>query len=302
VCSSDLHRGDQPFRCARAGEGLGDLFGLSSVRRDDEQRCVAERFGLQSLGLALALVPATTQSSSLHATACATSDDGLPTGAISFFNLTACPAGWAPSTDSYGRFTVAVPATEGIALQVGNPLSNQANPTHEHSFASSIKVSSAEYVLIGGCCNHDLASDGTKNFSGDTDFSTTGLPYIQYLACEKTAAPEPTAPEAPQGTLMYFGEISCPAGWSEAITLEKRFLVGLPDGGQLGAAFGGPPLAAQEQRIHSHSFSGSVSTSSQDIAGASGCCAHGYGKNGSYPYHGTSGGASSEMPYLQLLM
>lgn len=254
------------------------------------------------VALAIAIDPSSSRSSAHHAAATMASDDGLPTGAISFFDLTACPAGWTTYNDSYGRLIVAVPASEGIGLQVGNPLANQANPTHEHSFDSSIDVESCEYVLIGGCCNHSLASKGTKSFSGETDFSITGLPYIQYLACEKTDPPATGAPEAPQETLMYFGDLVCPSGWSEALTLEKRFLVGLPENGQVGAAFGGAPLAAQEDRTHSHTFSGSVSTTSQDIIGGSGCCASGYGKNGTYKYSGTSGTATSGMPYIQLLL
>ena len=232
----------------------------------------------------------------------ARAQDAMPFGAISYFNLNACPTGWQALDLANGRFVVPIPPTAGIGGQVGTALTAQQDPTHTHSFASGINLDSCEYVLIGGCCAHCVARDGTDNFSGTSDAFSTKLPYVELLACMKMSAPPTPADPIPPDTFTYFGTLSCPSGWSEAITTESRFTVGLPNGGQPGASFGGGALGALEDRQHTHTFSGSVTLSSQDIAGASGCCAHGYGKNGTYNYSGKTGAATSGLPYVQLLM
>ena len=51
---------------------------------------------------------------------------------------------------------------------------------------------------------------------------------------------------------------------------QGRFLVGLPDGAKSGLSFGGPSLTSTESRLHRHSGSGQIRTSSHGIALASG--------------------------------
>lgn len=241
----------------------------------------------------------------LALTHAASAQDGLPTGSISFFSTAACPSGWAPHLAADGRLLVPVIAGFSIGAQVGPSIAysarEQPDPIHRHTFSASIDVADTSYVLAGGCCNKDLGSDGGRSFSGTSDFANTGLPYVMLLVCRKQATPSPTAAAPPKGTLMHFDSILCPTGWSPSLTTQGRFLVGLPASGQAGATFGGSALDDKEDRQHRHSFSGSVSTASQGIIGASGCCADGYAKNGSYDYSGNTGTASSGWPYIQLL-
>jgi hypothetical protein len=68
-----------------------------------------------------------------------------------------------------------------------------------------------------------------------------------------------------------------------------------------GAKFGGPPLDPGELRGHTHDLAGTLATSPKGIALASGCCAGGYAKNGSYPFSGATASASAAPPYLPLV-
>lgn len=230
----------------------------------------------------------------------AQSNDGLPTGTISFFNLVQCPAGWGPLTLADGRMTVPLVTGAGNGGVAGAALTSGQNPTHTHAFSSSINLSEVEFIGIAGCCNHSLARDGNKPFSGTSDASSTSLPYVQLLICMKSAPPAaPVAP--PRGALMYNGSLGCPDGWSQNLTTQGRFVVGLPDKGTPGTSFGGSPLKPLEMRTHTHPFSGKVSLSGQHVALGSGCCADGYGRNNTYDYSGTSGTSDSALPYIQLL-
>ncbi len=228
------------------------------------------------------------------------SDDALPTGTISFFNLVQCPSGWSPLTLADGRATVPLVTGAGNGGVAGAALGSGQDPSHSHTFASSISLSEVEFVGIAGCCNKNLAEDGRQDFSGTSAGSSTGLPYVQLLICMKMAAPA-AAPAPPRGMMAYNGSLGCPDGWSQNLTTQGRFPVGLPDKGTPGTSFGGPPLQPLEMRTHAHAFSGSVTTSGRDVALASGCCAHGYGRNDTYDYSGTSGASDSAWPYIQLL-
>lgn len=238
----------------------------------------------------------------LSGPAASQTQDALPFGSISFFDLQSCPSGWQALTIGAGRLFIGVPPSFGISGQVNEPLTSQEHPNHNHGMSSSINVDGTSYALVDGCCNPDLGSAGNHGFSGSVESESTGLPYIQYLACLKSTSPPAVSDTIPPGLLMYFGVSTCPQGWSEALTHEGRFLVSLPPGGSAGASFGGESLGDLEDRTHTHAFSGNVSTSSQQIAGASGCCADGYAKNGTYGYSGTTDSGSSGLPYIQFLV
>jgi hypothetical protein len=228
-----------------------------------------------------------------------TSGDPYPYQAVAFFNTQSCPNGWTPFTFGDGYFVVPTMQSGGIGSTVGTALTSQQNPQHTHKISSSISLGNAKYVGIAGCCNDDVTSDGTKSFSGTSGAGSSNIPYVQYLVCMKETMP--TSDPLPSGVVSFFGALFCPTGWTQTLTTAGRFLVGLPQGGAPGSAFGGDPLLPMEDRTHTHSFNGSVSTSSAGVGLASGCCAEGYGLNGSYKYSGTSGASSSGLPYVQLL-
>lgn len=225
--------------------------------------------------------------------------DAYPYGAISFFNASGCPTGWGPLSLASGYLVLPIMQNSGMGGTVGSPLTSGQDVQHTHTFSSSISLGSLDYVGIGRCCNHNVTSDGTKSFSGTSNGASSNVPYIQLLVCVKQD--NQGAGTVPSGAVSFFGALFCPTGWSQTLTTVGRFLVGLPANGTPGASFGGNPLGPLENRTHTHSFSGSISTDSGGVGLATGCCAHGYGQNNTYSYSGTSAAGAANVPYIQLL-
>jgi hypothetical protein len=224
--------------------------------------------------------------------------DGLPQGAVSFFRATACPPGWAVYSD--GAHRTIVPSPDDVGLTRGLPLSSGAPlPTHGHAGAASVELPDVSYVGAGGGGNGGVAPAGATGFGVAIQPASPDLPYLQLLVCRKTDAPDKRVPPAPPGLLTFFVTPTCPPGWTAADD-ERRFLVGLPEGGTPGATFGGAPLGSGEQRGHGHTLAGQVTTQSHGIALASGCCAGGYAQNGTHAFAGTGEAGEAVLPYVQL--
>lgn len=87
---------------------------------------VAQGRSLPLFGAPLALQPDTPRASALADT---------PSGAVMFFDLAACPAGWTELTDARGRVLVGLPDGGSLGATVGTALSNQENRAvgqHDH--------------------------------------------------------------------------------------------------------------------------------------------------------------------------
>lgn len=200
--------------------------------------------------------------------------DALPQWTISYFNG-ACPEGWQVFEGAKGRFLMPTMEGGGSGAFKGPALASEETPKHSHGAAvGEIAVDSREFILVGGCCNKSLGASGNHAMSGATTAAAEGLPYIQYLACLKTA--ETATGSVPSGVMAYNLFPFCPAGWSEVFSAKGRYPVGLPAAGAPGAAFGGPPLKAGEYRVHHHAMNGEITFAGHAIAGGSGCCADGY--------------------------
>jgi len=81
------------------------------------------------------------------------------------------------------------------------------------------------------------------------------LPLL--LPAETTVHGEIGGSATPTGTIQFFSQGSCPAGWSTYAALQGRYVVGLPDGGTL-AGTNGTILTDSENRAvgqHLHTFS-----------------------------------------------
>src|SRR3989338_8086790 len=114
---------------------------------------------------------------------------GVPSGAISFFNLSSCPSGWSAVPSAVGRYLV---GGGTLTLTVGTPLGNGENrPTGYHFHF----VSSSETGDGGGSGSfvaNNPGSSGGRTSSAPYDnsgpfFLTAGTnaPYIQFLVCQK---------------------------------------------------------------------------------------------------------------------
>jgi hypothetical protein len=226
--------------------------------------------------------------------------DSLPTGAISFFSTSVCPTGWAPYEAGEGRTIVPVPPGAGVGATVGTPLASGEDRTHTHPFKGSVALGQTSFVAVGGVGTSNVGAEAGAGFVLLTKPGSSNLPYVQLLVCQKMAAPHAGTTPIPSGTLLFFAG-TCPASWSEVVANEGRLLVGLPDGGQAGATFGGPPLVSTENRPHVHRVDASVIVPPYGVTLINGCCASGYATAGTYPVTGTTGDAATSFPYLQLV-
>lgn len=231
--------------------------------------------------------------------------DGMPQFTIAYFNGS-CPDGWDNTSlaSANGRFLIPTILGGGSGAFSGEALASQQQPTHQHAKATgTIATSSKEYVLIGGCCNDSLGDSGTYTMAGSAKTASSGLPYIQYNACMKKDAPADSA-KVPAGVTTFNLFPACPTGWNPVNSAAGRYIVGLPANGAPSATFGGKALAPGENRTHTHAMNGTMDFPSHNIAGASGCCAHGYAGSGNTGFSGnttpddsTSYDSATQAPY-----
>jgi hypothetical protein len=101
---------------------------------------------------------------------------GVPSGAVMFFNLGSCPAGWTELTAARGRYIVALPAGGTLGGTDGTPLSDLedrpvgqhthtiTDPGHVHSYINNGIVQnycgSNSCQVVRGFTNHRLEHNG----------------------------------------------------------------------------------------------------------------------------------------------
>jgi hypothetical protein len=225
--------------------------------------------------------------------------DSLPKGSISYFNLSACPTGWAPLTAAKGRFLLPLMAGGSSGGKAGDAMAAGTSETHSHSFTLKINVTDFSYAGVTGCCNKSLTSSGEKSATGTSGAGTLGVPYISLLACLKTQDQDFKSGTPRAGTLVFSADDVCPTGWSQHLSTQGRYMVSLPKAGVAGVTFGGAPLAPQELRNHKHTLQGSIKLSEGNIILGPGCCGAGYAKAGKYSYDVSSDVAVPNVPYVQ---
>jgi hypothetical protein len=133
-------------------------------------------------------------------------DAVAPAGAVMYFDLPSCPAGWTDYDAGRGRYLVGVPAGGTPGAAVGTALSNQENrptgqhthgvndPGHTHSVPYDIDQLANQGNTVGG--THQVGpNDGTAttalSFTGITIAPAgavpgTNAPYLQLVACRKS--------------------------------------------------------------------------------------------------------------------
>lgn len=229
--------------------------------------------------------------------------DALLPFQASFFNATTCPTGWQALEAASGRLIVPL-ATQGnnLAASGGQALASAEVPAHQHRLTGAIDLEDRSYAAITGCCNKSLARKIDVPINDLSEEAVASLPYVQLLMCLRSGAPEQSP--LPSGMLGFFPVRqvgTCPAGWSVIDdTLAGRLMMGLPAGGQARTTFGGAPLADQEVRTHTHTFSGAFTPDEYKPAVIRGCCGGGYAKHKTYSYDDTSVPSDARAPYLQM--
>lgn len=227
--------------------------------------------------------------------------DSLPGGAISFYNAKACPKGWVPFADGAGRVVVPLTGSDEPLVIHGTPLKDGEDRTHGHSFEASLSLTAVSYAGIAGEANHGVAGAQVVTFPGAGEKASSGLPYVQLLACKKLGEPVAFGASIPKGMMIYYNGVACPEGWKQPVATQGRMLVGLPDMAMAGVTFGGAALKSGEGRIHSHNVTGELATTTHGIALASGCCGDGFAKNDTYAYSGKTTEDRADLPTIQVL-
>jgi hypothetical protein len=119
-----------------------------------------------------------------------------------------------------------------------------------------------------------------------------------WLTGARPAAGDPPGDDgAPTGVVAFFAGGACPKGWTVAGNVQGRLVVGVTDGAGAGVQVGAP-LGDREDRLHKHTYEGTVALPYKSISGADGST------NGAaamtYPVSGTAVGATSGLPFTQV--
>jgi len=128
----------------------------------------------------------------------------VPRGQVSFFNLSACPAGWAEFTQARGRYPVGLPSGGALAATVGTALSDQENRpagSHVHSVTDPGHTHAIQLFNGSSGSSNQIPGQNSGSYGSQwgTESNTTGItiaapsgsvagtnsPYIQLLVCQK---------------------------------------------------------------------------------------------------------------------
>ena len=119
------------------------------------------------------------------------------------------------------------------------------------------------------------------------------VPGLFHLASAQSALPS--------GMIFYVSTNVCPSGSQPAQDAAGRVLVVTTDVSEVGKTYG-EPMQDQQDNTHTHSGTMSVNLPSDDIAGASSCCNSQATTKGTHSASVTSGGSSTDLPFIQLLV
>ena len=109
------------------------------------------------------------------------------------------------------------------------------------------------------------------------------------------------AQDLPSGMIFFVAAETCPSGSSAAQDAAGRIMIVTTDTSQIGKTYG-TPMKDQQDNKHTHSGSMTVNLPEHHIAGASGCCNGQATSKGDHTATITSGEASTNLPFIQLLV
>jgi hypothetical protein len=111
-------------------------------------------------------------------------DDGVPSGMVAYISGGMCPAGWIAASNVEGRLVVAVSEGKDVGVQVGQPLVDQEDRTHSHSYKGDLALPAKSIAAADGA-NLEGAQAQTYSIAGTTQTGPSGLPFVQVTACVK---------------------------------------------------------------------------------------------------------------------
>jgi hypothetical protein len=228
-------------------------------------------------------------------------DDALPRGTIGFFQVPACPSGWEPYKAAAGRAVLPTIADAAGGTTVGEPLLSGEERTHTHGVQATFDLVPITYAGVSGGGNTGVAAAGAVTFETTAGASSTGLPYVQLLACKKLAEPVAGVKPLPKGMQIFYDGPKCPAGFQQTAATQGRLVVGLPKDAPPDLSFGGEPLSSAAPRTHTHEGETSLGTTSHGIALVSNGAATGYARNDTYTSATETDASETALPWIELL-
>ena len=227
----------------------------------------------------------------------------VPFGTVAYFHpkVATCPPGWAPFTQSSGRYLVGSGETGSPTVISPNGAQEvgQDASSHVHFFATQFDTVDQTFSGLAGCCNGGPSAQGTVEVSGDSYIDATGVPYYSLLTCtQQNSTVESDLPDQ----ALLFNIVQCPEGYVLATDQSGYLLVSLPSNGTAEAAFGSPTKLSSDNLTpsHFHYFSGSFSPPSAGVGLVAGCCTGGYAHSQEYSFSGSTNPQTVDIPFLLL--
>ncbi len=110
------------------------------------------------------------------------SDGGVPTGAVVFFDASECPVGWSELTEARGRAVVGMNGSAATLLgTVGEGMEDLENPVHSHSTdIASFNSGASTVAHTHTVPSHSTATAGSHNHQwkdgATVSYSASGTP------------------------------------------------------------------------------------------------------------------------------
>jgi hypothetical protein len=108
----------------------------------------------------------------------------MPKNMIFFMPGTNCPAGSSRLTNANGRVLRVGTYQGGVGSTYGSALADHEDRKHKHK--AKVSVSLNEHSISGSssCCNSQSTRKGEHSADVEADEATSGLPFVQLLACK----------------------------------------------------------------------------------------------------------------------
>lgn len=109
---------------------------------------------------------------------------GMPKNMIFFMPGTDCPAGSSRLANANGRMLLVANDEGANGSTYGKPLSDGEDRKHKHKVRVVVNLNEHSIAGASSCCNSQSTAKGEHSADLETDEATSGLPFVQLLACK----------------------------------------------------------------------------------------------------------------------
>lgn len=185
------------------------------------------------------------------------------------------------------------------------PLGDREDRAHTHAVDGALTVPE-RHIAADGCCNDQGTNNGPHEYTGTTGGGASGLPFTQLMLCTLQAADAGLS--VPYGSVLYLWNVTaaappaCPPSFMPWQPAEGRAIMPgyIASGGQP-IISADPPLQLGEDRVHAHTYTGTVTLDDVSYVGIDGCCNDSPGAAGDVSVANDTAAASTGVPYVTAL-